>query len=306
MLNETLANSYVLKRNFYFMYQNPGHRNLAVMQAEQRKIGQLKNMGVPWVFVEPTRLKTVRIPKSNNRKYKNQETFDQLGADEIAFLGDSSVALSKEEISLVMESVKSSQRQFIEPDPSQIIFPVKKQEEKTPNSSKVSPLSSPEKEVEVEEYLVSSRSAGESIDFSKKLTEDIDSEQVVESMRSSTPDISTECVKTLIMTSIHDDSVTEIKKPREFQIKPFKAKINDSGEIEEARNELPNGRKRLISVVESLSPINNEERAIFYAEQKMKKEREMQEETMRKCVGASRFKEYLEKNQQKIPDSLSN
>ena len=120
------------------MFQEPTKpaKPLSVIQAEQRAMSQLKNLNVPWVFIQPTRIKKVKVPKPK-RRYKNQETFERLGADDLAFLGNANVDLSDEDIKTLLRSVQNNEIDFNSPQTSKTATPRK------------SALTPPEKETKV-------------------------------------------------------------------------------------------------------------------------------------------------------------
>ena len=74
------------------------------LQAELRKEQNLKYMGLPWVFVQPTRLKSVKIPHSKNNN--KQKTFNDGDDGLFSFLGNTDIPFSEEEIQLMKRSMQ--------------------------------------------------------------------------------------------------------------------------------------------------------------------------------------------------------
>ena len=319
------------------MFQEPTKpaKPLSVVQAEQRTLSQLKNLGVPWVFIQPTRIKKVKVPKQK-RRYRNQETFEKLGADDLAFLGNANVDLSEDDIKTLLQSVQNDDIDFNSPEISKTPSPRKsaltppEKETKIPspinsNRYQTKIISLTDDEMDDDEELFSAR--GESFDTASNLfgeDPDLSIPQTNTSRQKSIINNETQTMKNLIMQNLTKKREEEVRNKDETKIKPFvlitpddkgsiyvnhnsESKSPDSQRDDEFENayDIPSGRKKLLNLMDNISSVGKEPSLLQQAEMRLKPQFDETREKLQYSVGAARFRQFCEETYGKAPDILA-
>ncbi|EAX97921.1 hypothetical protein TVAG_032930 [Trichomonas vaginalis G3] len=291
------------------MYREPTRpgKPLSVLQAEQRNWAQLKNFGLPWVFIEPTRIHKVRIPHKG-KKYKNQETFENLGAGDLAFLGNANVEMNEDDIKTLLQSVNMENDYERDIDTA----PTSQRSRKvtTPPlllsksiSNNILQTSSPKGPATDDEDLMSGRDQGNSNNIFDDF--DDDKEEGDSKSEASSRELAQEDAKKIIM-----ENLTKAREQQQAEeslgIKAFSF-ASIPKESEQAKDEIITpGKRKLKNFVDSISTISKEPTAINEAHQKLKPKFDETQDRLKQCEGVPRFLAYLEENHQPIPDVFKN
>ena len=319
------------------MFQEPTKpaKPLSVVQAEQRTLSQLKNLGVPWVFIQPTRIKKVKVPKQK-RRYKNQETFEKLGADDLAFLGNANVDLTEDDIKTLLQSVQNDDIDFNSAESSKTTTPRKsartppEKETKIPspiNSNRPKIISLTDDEIEDEDELFSAR--GSSDDIGADLFGEDPKFSVRQSNTSRQKTVAyneQQTMKNLIMQNLTKKREDEERNKDETKIKPFvlitpddcgsvfdnhnnnnNSSFDNNNGDDEFQNvyDIPTGRKKLLNLMDNISSVGREPSVLQQAEMKLKPQFDETREKLQYSVGAARFRQFCEETYGKAPDVLA-
>lgn len=291
------------------MYREPTRpgKPLSVIQAEQRNMAQLKNLGLPWVFIEPTRLHKVRVPHKG-RKFKHQETFENLGAGDLAFLGNANVEMDEEDIKTLLASVNMENDYTRDIDSA----PTSERPKKplTPPlvlsksiSNNVLQTTSREMPASEDEDLMSGRDKGAAIDLFDQLSDDNDNEE--KGSKSSSRELGQEDAKKIIMDNL-TQAREKLQAEESLQIRAF-GFADIPKENEQADKEIITpGKRKLRNFVDSISQIPKQPTAINEAHEKLKTKFDETQDKLKHCEGIPRFLAYLEENNQPIPDVFKN
>lgn len=297
------------------------HPNLALRKAEQKRLNNLKNMNLPWVFVEPTRLKSVKVPKAR----KSLNYYEGLDDDDLEFLGNSKIPLTKDDIRILRLSLHGEQISAADTaqDFNDTLDEAKNSRKKRllikdskPNDFENNDLEKNDQNLKLdaikeenEENIISSRSNGNAIDdlFAsdddkpKKLQEE--EEQM---------EVEAETVKNIIMDAVKErEEASKWKKKKIESNRPITfysydvEKVTPEGQTV-IKERITKGRRKLLSAISNSSSIKHEEDSITYAKSKFEKENTLKRAALEKCFGAKHFKEYLEKQNSEIPQLLLN
>lgn len=297
------------------------HPNLALRKAEQKRLNNLKNMNLPWVFVEPTRLKSVKVPKAR----KSLNYYEGLDDDDLEFLGNSKIPLTKDDIRILRLSLHGEQISATDTaqDFNDTLDEAKHSRKKRllikdskPHDFENNDLEKNDQNLKLdaikeenEENIISSRSNGNAIDdlFAsdddkpKKLQ---DEEEQME--------VEAETVKNIIMDAVKErEEASKWKKKKIESNRPITfysydvEKVTSEGQTV-IKERITKGRRKLLSAISNSSSIKHEEDSITYAKSKFEKENALKRAALEKCFGAKHFKEYLEKQNSEIPQLLLN
>ena len=319
------------------MYQEPTRpaKPLSVIQAEQRNLSNLKNLGVPWVFIQPTRIKKVKIPQ-NRKRCKNHETFERLGADDLAFLGNAGIELSEAEIKTMVKSYKGtdediyasqssdlltkSSSAFASDDENFVIDETPKQEPKEDLNkilvNVIKPQVTPEND---DDYgLFSGREEKDNTpdifmeDVKLKVTESRGNLVLIQEDRS-------EIVKNIIMDNLkqaNDKKAKETKNLKFFSFEENNAgNSNDQPSIFDddsddyscrthSASEVSSGRKKLINFVDSISSVQKAPSVVQKVEKMYKDELDLAKEKLSVLPGVAKFKKFCQETYGKVPEVL--
>lgn len=295
------------------------YQNFAIRKAEQRKLNSLKNMNLPWVFVEPTRLKSVKIPKS--RKPLNY--YEGLDDEDLEFLGNSKIPFTKDDIQILQQSLHGENKSATDHD--QILYDnfdesQKLQEDQSINSSRQNynnlehkDTAKPDQDLnlntideEDSEELVSSRSNGKAVD--DLFASDDDKPKKIQEEEDKI-EIEAETVKNIIMDAVKErEEASKLKKKKIESNHPlsFFSYKTDKTNRTVAKEKLTLGRRKLLSAISSSSPLKHEEDSLTYARNKFEKENNLKRAALEKCFGTKHFKDYLERQNAEIPQLLLN
>ena len=291
------------------------------LQAELRKEQNLKYMGLPWVFVQPTRLKSVKIPHSKNNN--KQKTFNDGEDGLFSFLGDTDISFSEDEIKLMKHSMKSNGKQGTINDsiPSQssldLFVNADLKEAKSGKESPKPKKNYQEPEIDHDE-IYSAREMN--LDFT-----DFDSTNSPNLSPSPSMPTNVTIEPASMKSMIQDALITQETVKEQFagkvklsnfamnSIPPNDPNENTQSENEKGRNGLREtkkavqgspkpARKRLLQAIQSQASDLND---ISYS-QGLQENKDKVQKQFAESLGAQLFKQYIEKKNEKIPESLMN
>lgn len=293
------------------------YQNLALRKAEQKKLNSLKNVNLPWVFVEPTRIKSVKVPKS--RKPLNY--YEDLDDEDLEFLGNSKVPFTKDDIKILQQSIHRENILADEQDQDEIIK--KSHENYSFNEDKQNSNMNEEKDIEkndqnlnlndvneeIDEEIVTSRSSGRATD---DLFASDDDKPKKSNREEEKIEVEVETVKNIIMDAAKERAEAEKLQQRKVELnRPISffsykiGKTTPEGK-ESAKERMTLGRRKLLSAISTSSSLKHEEDSLTYARNKFEKENNLKRAALEKCFGARHFKEYLVKQNAEIPKILLN
>lgn len=300
-------------------FEESRYQNLAIRKAEQKKLSSLKNMNMPWIFVEPTRLKTVKVPKAR----KTLNYYEDLDDDDLEFLGNSKIPFTKDDIQILQQSLHGDKVSATEHEQKtnssfdnideNIIVLNEDQNSKLFDNKDLERISQnyiPEDiNEENEEDIVTSRSNEDAIDnlFASDNDKPTKFQEEEEKM-----EIETETVKSIIMTAVKErEEAAKWKTKKIDSNRPISFFSYDVNKMEQegqrvVKEKMTKGRRKLLSAIHNSSPLKHEKDSITYAKNKFEKENNLKRAALEKCFGAKHFKEYLKKQNVEIPQILLN
>ena len=302
--------------------EDPYRQNsYAARKAEERKLNSLKNINLPWVFVEPTRIKSVKIPKPK----RTQNNFEELDQHGLEFLGNSKIPFSHEDISILQRSLNSSNES--KPVQNNEFFnafeSIKKRHEenllKRQTSTHVEQI--PETETletmrtrrimnEVEEEKISTPRSREDV-FDDLFESDDDNQKTKNQEEEEQMEAEAETVKSIIMGAMQDRAEAEKRKKKQTETShpvslfDFEVQQTTPNNHILVKERVTQGRRKLLSAIANSSSLRNEESSLAYAKKKMRKEAVATKSSLQKCFGAKHFLDYLNKQNVEVPKIMT-
>lgn len=283
------------------------------LQKEQRKLDSLKNIGVSWVFIQPTRIKNVKISNNMKKIHKNQETFERLGAQDISFLGESSIQFSDSEIKLIMNSMNNKDTIITTDDDISSKNEIDKTETASSNmdfvekstTEETNPIKN-EDSGRFDDELISSRIYEDffDMDFNEKVEEETECTESNDDNKSES--VITEEDRKLIVRNYTDSECKQKERSETRKIKIFEFnEIPTSNKILKDEK-ISLGRKKLLIAIEQSSSIRCELNSVQLAEINNSKKINEYKSVMSNSAGVMMFKQYLEQQNLPIPKELKN
>lgn len=306
----------------WLLDENTEHQRLSLVKAEQKKVESLKSYGVPWVFVSPTRLKCAR--NQYKKQKPNVQVFEDIDADDLAFLGESDIPFTREDIEILQRSLNGEKISAKEHSVAfeDAINEIRKRhamkmvEEQHPEEEEIKPAIPDEDE----SFLTPRDGSDDEGEFFDGLIEK-EEKKVNEEVRM-TPEAEADTVKMIIMGNLNEkrgiDTATSKKSENEdvnIEMKPQVQKKKQFCMFQYTFDQTPGGapivkekpgegRQRIKDAVAKASR-SYEDDCVTLARKKLSKESALKQAALEKCFGAAHFRDFLEKSNQKIPKALS-
>lgn len=281
------------------------HGRLSVIRAEQRKVDSLKYMNVPWVFVEPTRINFAKVPRKKKQK-KIPEGFDE---DELSFLKQSDLPFTDEDFAVLRQSLHGEKlsAETHTQDFEDALAEIRRKHEETEKRLEIESLKASSQNLQPErpedfEDLLTPRDETEA-DLFGDMDEacEMKNEEYQEKEEIPEPDE----IKTLIMEQVKEKSRPRREEPRQIKLFQFDIEKNARDEETAKEKELSKGRLRIIKAIEKTSALAKDQDSLTLARKKHEKESALKRAALEKCFGAKHFRDYLEKNNHRVPSALS-
>lgn len=269
-------------------------RNKAPPKCGDKGVESLKYMNIPWVFVEPTRLK---MGKGIPRKQKNE-----VEEDELAFLKMTGMGFTDDDMSLLREAL-DGQKFTAETHPKEFDDALEvirerhiRQEEEAERVRDI-PVVPVVHAPDDDEDLLTPRD-----DDNGLFTDDLDdSDTYEERLASDTP----EKIQTVIMNNIREELTARNEGPRPFKAFTFSDSLPEDVAVTHQSQRMSEGRRRIVEAVEQASPLGRVEREPnSLVNQRSQNDSALRRAALANCFGAQSFRSYLEQQNMDIPASL--